>query len=87
MWSNNLRGYSLGIEVFVGGSSRRDGRCVSGSAVAGGEAWWRQGTCQWWGGLVLTLSYARPGRGGRHTLAVAEAESKMEVGANCEEEK
>ena len=40
------------------------------------------------GQLVLTFSYARPGRGGEwRTPAVAEAEAKKEVGANCEEVK
>ena len=72
-----------GREAFVEGGGRRNGRCVSGSAVVGREAPLRQGTRQ---GLGETRYYSflcPPGLGGRRTLSVAEA--KREVGANFEE--
>ena len=47
-----------------------------------------EGLFRGWGRRGITLSYARPGRGGgRRNLLVAEVEAKMGVGANSEEVK
>ena len=63
-------------QVFVGGDGRRDVRCVSGSAVVGGEYQIHQGTCQP-SRETRSYSFLCPlGSRGRRTTEVAEAETK-----------
>ena len=71
-------------EAFVGCSNRRNGRCVSGSAVVSREAQWRKWPRHQ---SEATRSYSflfPPGTGVRHTMKVAEAKANMEFGENSE---
>ena len=56
------------------------------------EAWWSTERLSGDKGLVrgrgicgINLSYDQPGQGGCHTLSVAKAEKKREVGANSKD--
>ena len=70
---------------FVRDGGRRDVRCVSGSDVVGGEAQWRRGPLPKSGATRSYYLLCLPRTGKQRTLSVAEAEVKMEVGANIEE--
>ena len=73
---------SEGREAFVRDGDRRDGRCVSGSTVVVEEAQLREGLISGRGQCGLTISYAHPGQGRRHTLSVAKLGSKRGVTIN-----